>query len=78
MNEAAPELELQLFELPVVDDTELVYAYDYDFFDDSPLDYMGESINLPGLGSDSSFEEYNPDDFQFEWWISTLNTFLLA
>lgn len=68
MNDAAPELEFP--ELPVLDDTELVYAYDNDFLDDSPLDYMGESINLPSLGSDSSFEaieDYNPDDFNFGW-----------
>ncbi|XP_042012002.1 B3 domain-containing transcription factor FUS3-like [Salvia splendens] len=68
MNDAAPELEFP--ELPVLEDTELVFAYDNDFLDDSPLDYMGESINLPSLGSDSSFEaieDYNPDDFNFGW-----------
>ncbi|XP_057800539.1 B3 domain-containing transcription factor FUS3-like [Salvia miltiorrhiza] len=71
--EAAPELALpELPELPVLEDTELVYAYDNDFFNNSPLDidYMGESLNLPSLGSDSSFEaieDFNPEDFEFEW-----------
>lgn len=73
--------DLQLLDLPVLDDTQLVYAYDYDFFDDSPLDYMGESINLPSLGgSDSSFasfDEYNPEDFEFGWWKHT-DTFVLG
>ncbi|KAH6811322.1 hypothetical protein C2S51_025084 [Perilla frutescens var. frutescens] len=69
INEAPPELELEIPELPVIDDTEMLYAYDTTFLDDSPLDYMGDSINLPSIGSDSSFEaieDYNPDDFEFE------------
>lgn len=65
-----PVLELVLPDLPSLDDVEMVYAYDTNFLDDSPLDYVGESINLPNLGSDSSFEpidDYNPEDFNFEF-----------
>ncbi|KAL1547413.1 hypothetical protein AAHA92_23896 [Salvia divinorum] len=63
---AAPELDLP--ELPDLDYSGMVYAYENDFLDDSPLDYMGESINLPSLGSDSSseaIEDYNSEDFDF-------------
>lgn len=62
----APALELLLPDLPALDDVEMVYAYDTNFLDDSPLDYVGESINLPNIGSDSSFDDYNPEDFDFE------------
>ncbi|KAH6777551.1 hypothetical protein C2S52_006984 [Perilla frutescens var. hirtella] len=55
------ELELlPQLQLPAVDDTEMLYAYDTtSFLDDTPLDYVGDSINLPGIESDhSSFEPF--------------------
>ncbi|KAG6438429.1 hypothetical protein SASPL_103372 [Salvia splendens] len=62
---AAPELDL--LELPDLDYTEMVYAYDNEFLDDSPLNYTGDSINLPNLGSDSSSEAKNNEDSDFDF-----------
>ncbi|KAK4392828.1 B3 domain-containing transcription factor FUS3 [Sesamum angolense] len=59
--------ELMLPEPPALDGTEMLYEYDANFMDDSPLDYLGESINLPSLGSSTSFEpidDYNAEDFE--------------
>lgn len=56
---AAPSCDL--------DGTDMLYEYDSAFLDDSPLEYVGESINLPCFGSDLSFEpigNFNAEDFQ--------------
>ncbi|KAL0351194.1 UNVERIFIED_CONTAM: B3 domain-containing transcription factor FUS3 [Sesamum radiatum] len=65
INETTTELTLP--EPPALDGTEMLYEYDANFMDDSPLDYLGESINLPSLGSSTSFEpidDYNAEDFE--------------
>ncbi|KAL0450837.1 UNVERIFIED_CONTAM: B3 domain-containing transcription factor FUS3 [Sesamum latifolium] len=65
INETTTELTLP--EPPVLDGTEMLYEYNANFMDDSPLDYLGESINLPSLGSSTSFEpidDYNAEDFE--------------
>ncbi|PIN24215.1 hypothetical protein CDL12_03036 [Handroanthus impetiginosus] len=59
--------DLTLYALPSLDETEMLYGYDTTYLDDSPLDYLGDSINLPSLGSNSSFEaieDYNDEDFE--------------
>ncbi|KAL6509137.1 hypothetical protein OROGR_022447 [Orobanche gracilis] len=38
------------------------YEYDITFLDDSPLDYVGESINLPRFGPEIAFD-YDADNF---------------
>ncbi|KAI3457781.1 hypothetical protein Pfo_014444 [Paulownia fortunei] len=65
INESTTDLTLPA--LPALDGTETLYGYDTTFLDDSPLDYLGESVNLPSLGLNSSFEaieNYNAEDFQ--------------
>ncbi|KAL0377248.1 UNVERIFIED_CONTAM: B3 domain-containing transcription factor FUS3 [Sesamum radiatum] len=67
INETTTATELTLPEPPVLDGTEMLYEYNANFMDDSPLDYLGESINLPSLGSSTSFEpidDYNAEDFE--------------
>ncbi|KAK6155343.1 hypothetical protein DH2020_009591 [Rehmannia glutinosa] len=54
------------FQLPDLDGVEMLYGYDTTFLDDSPLNYLGETINLPSLGSDITFESidnYDDEDF---------------
>ncbi|KZV42050.1 hypothetical protein F511_18396 [Dorcoceras hygrometricum] len=63
------DLELRLPADPgtALDGSEMLFEYDTTFLDDSPLDYVGESINnLACLGSHLAFEaidKYTADDF---------------
>ncbi|GFQ01111.1 b3 domain-containing transcription factor fus3 [Phtheirospermum japonicum] len=41
---------------------EYEYEYDITFLDDSPLDYVGESINLPRFGPEITFEHIDAYD----------------
>ncbi|KAL8544308.1 hypothetical protein ACS0TY_004735 [Phlomoides rotata] len=59
--------ELTVPEHPTLGSADLLYEYESIFMDDSPLNYMGEPINLPNMGSDSSFDNYNVDDFEFDY-----------
>ncbi|KAL6533540.1 hypothetical protein OROMI_027652 [Orobanche minor] len=49
---------------PALPDLGNLYEYEYDitFLDDSPLDYVGESINLPRFGPEIAFD-YDADNF---------------
>lgn len=57
--------ELTVPENPTLGSADLLYEYDTTFMDDSPLNYMAQSITLPNMGSNSSFDNYNLDDFDF-------------
>ncbi|XP_075515251.1 B3 domain-containing transcription factor FUS3-like [Primulina tabacum] len=63
------DLELRLPAVPAttLDGSDMFFEYDTSFLDDSPLDYVGESINnLACLGSHLSFEaidKYTAEDF---------------
>lgn len=54
--------ELTVPEHPIFGSADFLYEYETTFMNDSPLDYMGDPINLPDIGS---FDTYNVEDIEF-------------
>ncbi|KAL8557464.1 hypothetical protein ACS0TY_004768 [Phlomoides rotata] len=59
--------ELTVPDDPILGSIDLLYEYESKFMDDSPFNYLGDPIKLPNMGSDSSFEDYNIKDFDFNF-----------
>ncbi|KAL3653890.1 hypothetical protein CASFOL_003571 [Castilleja foliolosa] len=66
--EPNPTINEQTLDSQLLPEALYEYEYEYDvaFLDDSPFDYVGESIDLPRLGPEITFEpfdDYDPESF---------------